>query len=628
MSSLETQMETFKKGIDMFFGRDHRYEIPLFQRSYVWSREYQWEPLWSDIKELADSALHDLQNTQAPSHFMGAVVIRQRDQYGDELPSHEVIDGQQRLTTFQILLAVVRDIAVSIGAEVVHQWCEQRTINRALMDVEREKFKVWPTARDNEQFRLVMTAGSRFAIEGKHPQVIKWRKVQPRPRMVEAYLFFHDSISTWLVEEGLEGQIERAQVLRRVLDQRIQFVSIELARNEDPQAIFETLNARGVPLLASDLLRNDVFSRAGSQAEALHAAHWSRFEIPDDEKKPDGPRFWEIEERQGRLTRARLDLFLQHYLSMKVNCSDNDGVREIVTSRLFQEYQSWRDSLQFPFETVQDEVREFGRYADIFFILIRPGGLGSGRVGRFLQRLRALETSTAYPLVLFVLGDESLPESDRDAILVDLESFLVRRLVCERTAKNYNRLFLQILRDFYRAPNRSSATFRSILAAGMGESVGWPDDSDFERAWNTVDAYTAFRPWRVEMLLRAIEDTLPAGDVGNIVTELTVEHLMPQAWEKHWPLPESADSAAATELRSSHVHDIGNLTLLTQRLNSELSNGPASDKLPAIALQSRLALNAYFQGRTTWTEDDIRARGCALFELARAIWPGPPPSQV
>lgn len=615
-------METYKKGIDLFFNKDHRYEIPLFQRAYVWSREFQWEPLWEDIRDLAEKALHQAHNEQSPSHFMGSVVIRQRDQYGDDLPSHDVIDGQQRLTTFQILLAALRDVAAVVGADSVRQWCEYRTVNRALKDDEKETFKVWPTARDIEQFRFVMTARSRAAVEDKHPMMIKWRKPLPRPRMVEAYLYFHGEISTWLAEEGPGAQSERAKVLKGVLDKRIEFVSIELAREEDPQAIFETLNARGVPLLAADLLRNDLFGRAGKDAEALHDVHWMRFEVPDDDNKPDGPRFWEVEERQGRLIRARLDLFLQHYLSMKCNSSGRDGVKEIMTSRLFQEYQTWRKSDDFPFDSVEEEVREFGRIADIFFDLLRPEG--GGRVAKFASRLRAFDTSTAYPLVLYMLSDPKLSRVERETILVDLESFIVRRLVCERTSKNYNRLFLLLLCDFHRLEEHSSATFRSLLAAGKGESVEWPADDVFEQAWNSVDAYTAYRPWRVEMLLRAIEDSMPAADVGPIAGALTVEHVMPQSWETHWPLPENTDLQTAREMRSALVHDMGNLTLLTQKLNSKISNGPAKEKLPAIAAQSRLGLNVYFQGRTTWSEDDMLERGKALFEKARSIWPGPP----
>lgn len=105
------------------------------------------------------------------------------------------------------------------------------------------------------------------------------------------------------------------------------------------------------------------------------------------------------------------------------------------------------------------------------------------------------------------------------------------------------------------------------------------------------------------------------------IRQVSIEHILPQGWREHWPLPEGVDPDVATEERDDLVHDFGNLTLLMQALNSAVSNGPASTKLPKIALNSELRLNAEFQGRTTWTEEDIRSRSRALFLVAKKVWP-------
>ena len=608
-------MEVFKKTVSAVCGTERRYLIPLFQRPYVWSRENQWEPLWEDIADRADREL-DQSRAETPPHFLGAIVIQQRASWGDELLAHDVIDGQQRLTTFQILLSALHDLAVraeekQVTAALV-SWTRNNT---AIAEPDVEQFKVWPTGRDVEQYRLVVTAGSREAIERVHPPVYKRKKLQPRPRMVEAYLFFHERIGEWLHVDGPDKVGERMKVLRRVFDKRMQLVSIELEQQEDPQAIFETLNARGVPLLASDLLRNFIFQRAESgEAERLHRRYWARFEIPDDDRVPDGARFWEVEERQGRLSRARLDLLVQHYLTMKRGT-------EVLSGHLFAAYKEWIRKDE-PFNSLDEELGDFTRFADHFFELLRPSSRSA--LGRFAQRLRALDTSTAYPLVLGLLGDARLSASDREGLFTELESFLVRRLVCGRPTKNYNRLFLQVLRDFsHGEPTR--AAFRALLAAGTGENVDWPDDTAFERAWNTLDAYRELKPIKVEMILRAINDAMHTGNTEPIVIEgrLSVEHILPQEWNSHWPLQMAVDLETAQEKREELLHDFGNLTLLTQPLNSSLSNGPASQKLPRIALDSALRLNTAFQGRTTWTESDIEERSAALFKIAKRVWPGP-----
>jgi hypothetical protein len=189
-------------------------------------------------------------------------------------------------------------------------------------------------------------------------------------------------------------------------------------------------------------------------------------------------------------------------------------------------------------------------------------------------------------------------------------------------------LFVQLLRDFEAAgapPSREK--FRALLVAGSGESVDWPDDQAFEKSWSTVDAYNVLKAARVEMILRAIDDAIrPAkAELVRIDGKLTVEHVLPQDWVDNWPLPKGAEPQPATEERDGLVNNFGNLTLLTQALNSSVRNGPAKDKLPAIALQSTLALNTHFQGRAGWSEADVRERRALLFETAKKIWPGPGP---
>lgn len=608
-------MEVFRKPLSTVFSSDRRYVIPLFQRPYVWTRELQWEPLWEDIVACADANLES-GDEQPHIHFLGAIVIQQRPVWGDELLAHDVIDGQQRLTTFQILLAALRDIAKGHDDRPVTGWLESLTRNAtAIANPDVEQFKVWPTARDVGQFRLVLTLGSLESIETVHPPVVKRRRLQPRPRMVEAYAYFHQAITEWLADASEDQVSNRLRVLRRVVDKHLQLVSIELDGNEDPQAIFETLNARGVPLLASDLLRNYIFQRARDDAHRLHELYWSRFEIPDDPRVPDGARFWEIEERQGRLYRARLDLLAQNYLAMKLG-------RDIASARLYPEYKQWIESKK-PFATVEEELKDLSKYASYFEQLIFPHG--DSALARFAQRMKVLDVGTAYPLVLALCGDANLDPVERAGIFIDLESFLVRRLVCGRTTKHYNKLFLQILREFQAQPVRDRASFRAVLGTSTAETADWPRDDDFRYFWSTVDAYRDLRSARVEMILRAIEDAARDSKSERITLhgDLTVEHVMPQTWKDHWPLPSEVDPDLAVAERDENLHDFGNLTLLTQPLNSSVSNAGASIKLPQIAAQSSLKINAYFQGRTTWNEDDIRHRGLELFKYAVVVWPGP-----
>lgn len=607
-------MEVFKRTVSAVFAGERRYVIPLFQRPYVWTREGQWEPLWDDIAQRADREL-EKPDADEPAHFLGAIVIQQRPSWGDQLLAHDVIDGQQRLTTFQILLHALRDVATTLDPGLVRPVQAWLRNANPIENVEIEQFKLWPTGRDVAQYVAVTAAGSMQELEKAHPPMYVRRKLQPRPRMVEAYCYFFGAIDAWARLAGMEHAAERLKALRRVFDRRMQLVSIELQKDEDPQVIFETLNARGVPLLASDLLRNFIFQRAGSPAEAerLHQRYWKRFELPDDPEVPDGARFWEVEERQGRLFRARLDLFVQHYLSMKLGS-------ETLSSQLFQRYKDWQRKA--PFGSIEDELRDLTGYADHFMGLMRP--TSATRLGTFATRLRALDTSTVYPFLLGLLNNQGVDAKERDKILVDLESFLVRRLICGKTTKNYNHLFLQLARDFGPTSQVTHAAFHGALASGGRDSSGWPSDDEFRVAWMSIDAYTSLKPARVEMILQALDQQLRTAATEAIVIQshLTIEHVMPQQWEAHWPLPAgSTDEERAC--REAAIQGFGNLTMLTGTLNSKVSNGPAATKLHAITQSTALRLNAYFQRRDTWSEDDIRTRCSELCELAMRVWPGP-----
>jgi hypothetical protein len=119
---------------------------------------------------------------------------------------------------------------------------------------------------------------------------------------------------------------------------------------------------------------------------------------------------------------------------------------------------------------------------------------------------------------------------------------------------------------------------------------------------------------------------------------LTVEHIMPQSWEAHWPLPDgriavtkqnrlfSEDRDALADYRDTVIHTLGNLTLLTMSLNPSIGNAGYGEKRQEILKHSELALNRYFhdKDRDEWNEDKIAKRADELFTVAVKVWPYPP----
>jgi hypothetical protein len=566
-----------------------------------------------------------MNRVEASPHFLGAMVLDQRRVYGNAVPVQLVVDGQQRLTTFQIFLAAFRDVCTTQGEKKYARECDRYLLNDGIMENEEvERFKVWPTHTDRTQFTNVVGSGSREELERRHPIVRRryQRQPDPRPGMVEAYLFFHSQLTEFLTNDEYPQTVpDRVASMHDALRGALQVVTIELEGEDDPQVIFETLNARGEPLLPSDLLRNFIFLRAAQRkenSEMLYREHWLPF---DDE-------FWRTEEKQGRLKRPRSDIFLQHYLTLKRQ-------REVLISYLYSEYKDWIKTAT-PFTTVAEELKELAKHRRLYADLIQADT--NTVIGKFASFLKTFDLSTVYPLTLGIMGFEP-DEDDLVGMLTDLESYIVRRAVCGLTTKNYNRVFLTMLTKLAKK-GFSRDNLREALADQKGESVVWPANSEFKSAWLDKSVYVQMGPARTQYVLREIERRIHDARAERIaiLSKLTVEHVLPDEWIENWPLANSNRGAtffeqfdetrsrediAASQLRDRVKNSFGNLTLLTQPLNSSVSNSAFEIKKPEILKSSALAMNRYFQDVDHWDEVQISKRGMKLFDIAKEIWPHP-----
>ena len=153
------------------------------------------------------------------------------------IDARSVIDGQQRLTTLQLLIAAARSLAVERGLDGPRQMFEKLLFNETFL-VKRngDEFKVLPTQRDRPAFREAVGDGV-VASSGGH-------------RMHEAYRFFRGSILAW-AGEGADPAVfgQRLEALSTAIWKRLVVVTIDLDPGDNAQIIFETLNARGTPLL-------------------------------------------------------------------------------------------------------------------------------------------------------------------------------------------------------------------------------------------------------------------------------------------------------------------------------------------------------------------------------------------
>ena len=302
------------------FNQPQRFSVPLFQRPYVWSQENQWEPLWEDVTRAADRMLK-APNAKHQPHFLGAVVLQQVTTSTGSIPERTIIDGQQRLTTLQVLLDALHAEFVRVDAKKEAMRVEQLVTNQAhFCERPEDHHKLWPTNRDRTAF---------FEVMGATPPVDYGKLKHHEQRLVKAHSFFAEEARRWLAAEGEEAVATRAQMLDKVVREYVQVVVIDLSADENAQEIFETLNARGSQLTAADLIKNFVFQRSveeGIDVERTYQRYWADFETA----------FWEEEVSAGRLRHPRVSLFLNHWLIARtgeeIGCASR-GLPEARRSR-------------------------------------------------------------------------------------------------------------------------------------------------------------------------------------------------------------------------------------------------------------------------------------------------------
>ena len=635
-----------------------RFCVPIYQRHYVWTRDKQWEPFWNDVRTIAIERLNGRERRF--SHYMGAVVLEARGSVSSrQVTSFQVVDGQQRLTTFQLYLAAARDYARQAGLEDTVDMIEGYLINEKqhlMEDPEIEKYKVWPTKYDRVLFQDILTLG-RPNLRKKYQQYFyKGRDeiygYSTTPKLLGAYGYFFEHIKHAIESDDLEDDfVETTEVredsnsekvdrtttelrldaLWEALIEEFKVVEITLEEGDDAQVIFETLNERGEPLLAADLVRNNIFHRADARrehAEKLFEKYWKNFEDP----------FWTIMEKQGRYNKARIEFFLSNFIAGKV-------ASEVTMSKLFSEYKAFvKAQSVWPhggYPSVEAELQDIVAYGKLYRRLLERDG--SDPLGHFSKLLHPWDVTTVYPLILRLWIEDELVEDEKIACLPILLSFIVRRAVCGLTTKNYNKFFLSVIRHLENK-GFSRDNLATFLTGQTSASARFPTDKEFENSWTSKPMYgLRLTPLRVRAVLEAIErkKRQKFHETDELSEYLSVEHILPSYWDDHWPLPdgkpptiaESIQAIYTTEGNDTRVGQIarrnrmlntfGNLTILTKQLNSSVSNGPFSVKREALSEHSLLVLNREITKEVDWGEDQIDARGRKLFEVAKYLWSYP-----
>ena len=605
MKAIEARENTLMK----LFQKPIRYDIPHdLQRPYVWRRDEQWEPLWRDVKHTAEQWLN---GNDRYEHFLGATVLQFKRTSPGGVEHWSIIDGHQRFTTLQLLLASARDV---INAALADTNDRPAIITRIGNLAENDeawtegnedlRYKIWPLEADRDEFQAAMTpiapSGGSEGTQG----------------FVNARNHFNRQVMDWLREPGADV-VKRALALDYALRQMLTVVTIDVGNDIDPNIIFETLNARGTPLREWDITKSKVMRATRESPTELRDSVVQTVQAIEE----DGD-WWRTELGQGRYRRARIDEFLNHFLVVQMK----EEVPRMTEAQLFEE-KLLHASGSFPklfsdLRTLSTTYRELLEFED------------NSPYGLFLHRWRTMQMGVMTPALLY-LKSELAGTDEFDRVLRAFESYLVRRMVAGFTARGYHDLFLDLMAWLPDAP-RSSVVAKIVkaLTERDGDRFVWPSDERFRDDIGKMPVYKTLTRVRTRMLLEALEQHQRSTDemteTDAVPDKLTIEHVMPQQWHEHWRPPDGAPSDPSDPLdespvdrRNRLIHTLGNLTLVNKKLNPSMSNAAWPTKRAALKAHSTLLLNNDLDAMSNWHEDAIVDRSHRLADLAIEIWPGP-----
>lgn len=615
-------MEANTRQLEAIFDPNVFFQVPLFQRPYVWNEADNWEPLWEDIQALLD---RQLRTGKSKAHFLGAIVLEQLPHPAGSIETRQVIDGQQRFTTLQLFLLAARNLAAEYNlARYSDRFSGLVENDESRVEVREEKFKLWPTNSDRAAFQAVHACKSLCDFQA----ALQADPTLTGNSLVGAYRYFHYRLSEWLKGDlddrddlvSLSGKTitDRFETLWQVVKGGLQLVVINLSADDEAQVIFETLNARGTDLLPADLIKNYLFRKALTQeadVEALYAEYWKRFESE----------FWREEVKQGRLKRPRIDLFVNHYLTLMMR-------EEVKSAHLFNAFKAFvDDAADRQPKDAAGHIKQLAGYADAFQKFYHPAK--HLRLARFMKLLDAIDTATVFPFLLYAHA-ELLPhnQGEFDKLLAVLESFLMRRLITNWTSKNYNRLFVDLISAVEKREDLTAKAVADHLTKGSGASTKFPSDEELRVFIFEQPLYGRIAQSKVRAVLEALESESQSSRSPSLpLTEkLTIEHIMPQTWQPHWPLPPASKIDSVAELNANKKREIalntlGNLTLITGTFNSSLQNAAWISKKPELLKYGKLNLTQYFHepDASEWNEEAIEKRTEHLFQKLLKIWPYP-----
>ncbi len=620
----DRQMGTARKTFGKIFKDEIpvQWIIPRYQRKYVWKSDADEQILgmWEDWKNQTEKLLNpDPENPIRPHYFGAIIYYLHNETPKDTVRKRDLVDGQQRLTTFQIALVALRDVGMELEYENATNIDIYIHKNPA-SSKETEDFILLPSRNDCERFQEIIATN-------KDKEILKGDSA-----IIKAYNCFYKEIKEFVEGNSSEEKTVKILIekLKKALLDHFQAVLIQLGDHDDPQQIFASLNGKGEPLTAFDLVRNDIFYRADKEGEKLASKfenNWAEnFEID----------FWRDIEGHGRAKKTHANHFIMDVVIAQT-------AQMVKQNKIFTDY---KNHVKGHFASVADELDVLIKYGQTYRALQDETGTDTNRIAKMLN---LWDSTTMNSLVMWIDTRQKLDSKEKSDLFLLIESYIVRREICKLSANAFNRIVPEILTDMHEAEKHGQSiigAFKNFLETRKTSTRKIPTDNEIITACEQKNIYTKTGSKKLVYILEHIEQHITSNKSEKLIidtNDLNIEHIMPQKWSVNWPLKNGnkvfheeylmlrdekgqqldENTRNLMEERQSLINTIGNLTIMTAPLNSAISNNSWEVKKLEIKNVSKLKLNRDIIKKAEWNEDVIKKRSKDLGDYINEIWKHP-----
>ena len=540
------------------------YRVPAFQRDYSWGPD-EWDDLWQDIVAFTGE-------DSGPAHYMGYLVLQSADN-----KDFEIIDGQQRMTTLSLLvLAAISNL-------------------RGLADSESEQD---PENRRAEQLRgsyigyldpVTLVPRSKLTLNRHNDRYYQSYLVplEPLPRqglnaserlLRRAFLWFEERMQSQVGDDGTAV----ARFVDEVVD-KLLFTVITVTDELNAFTVFETLNARGVRLSATDLLKNFLFS-----VVARDGAHESEITALEDR--------WEG--IIGLLGSESFPEFLRTFWN-----SRNPLVRK---TELFKTIRATVGGRAAAF----DLVRDLDRHARVYAQLRNPEE-GSWEVAErdSLQQLGLF--GVRQPFAVLLAAFDRFAESDRPGFGRFLKAIAVvsfrYNLICRRQSNEQEAVYNRVARRI------SNGEISELSAAIEALRPVYPENGPFRTAFAEKTLNVRRNRKVIRFILLRLERKLSGRDFDFESDTYNIEHILPEHPDEGW---EQFDERQ----RDEFTHRLGNQTLLNAAQNRDVGNIDYVGKRETYQQSEFAITRRVAEEFDSWTVEKIRAHQQWMARQATDVW--------